>query len=471
MNRHYQDLYFTEELPHLSQELRLTCANCNTTEVYDVGCMGISDEKSTPENVIYPLTYSNYFHCTGCGGFGPFLPVMDELNRLIEQELKNHEQRIFIPAGQKLYDGTRIQSPAMGEAFLQARIKAHPNDAFLHSRLGNLLHRFHQDDRAAECYHQTLALNPGDAESGFHLFCYQMDKEDFPGAIKSLRMVCRELMAGSDVSQPQLMANVARGVIDFLSQAPKEFEDHFLSPEFANSQSVEDIFIRSLLAGKGKTDRAKDEAYARLTESIPADLLDSDNTAMKNPPSLLADLLDLAPSLKALVEQAGLDPLCLWVEIPAHAGTKDSPFDKHQILLSDGLKQAHWSVPNLRDLFRGDTKPPADLPQFPPKYVPHFATIEQPLLELCDDIGDRSDQEMEEVFSALRRRPDGRSIGFTHDCVWQAAALLAGMTPVSAAEFEGLFDALTGSARRWGLRPISRNYLDFLRQGDNQDCP
>jgi hypothetical protein len=101
---------------------------------------------------------------------------------------------------------------------------------------------------------------------------------------------------------------------------------------------------------------------------------------------------------------------------------------------------------------------------YPEEYSPHFYFIEHHVLALCDAMGDRTDQEMEEIYSMLRRRPDGRSLGAVHDVVWQVAALLLGTQVLSAAEFEALIGALERSTRRWALRPVSRNYVAFLRK-------
>ncbi len=106
---------------------------------------------------------------------------------------------------------------------------------------------------------------------------------------------------------------------------------------------------------------------------------------------------------------------------------------------------------------------------YPPEYAPHFFFIENQLLTVCDAMGDRTDQEMEEIYSALRRRPDGRSLGVLHDLVWQIAALLLGRCPLSEAEFEGLLGALVRSTRRWAQRPISRNYVTYLRKTFEKD--
>jgi hypothetical protein len=64
----------------------------------------------------------------------------------------------------------------------------------------------------------------------------------------------------------------------------------------------------------------------------------------------------------------------------------------------------------------------------------------------------------------LRRRPEGRSLGATHDYLWQVAALLLGRYALSGPEFEALMRALERSTRKWALRPISRNYVGYLRR-------
>jgi hypothetical protein len=71
---------------------------------------------------------------------------------------------------------------------------------------------------------------------------------------------------------------------------------------------------------------------------------------------------------------------------------------------------------------------------------------------------------MEEIYAALRRRPNGRSLGVPHDFLWQVEVLLLGCYPMSQAEFEALVGALLRSTRKWGLRPISRFYLGYLRK-------
>jgi hypothetical protein len=180
----------------------------------------------------------------------------------------------------------------------------------------------------------------------------------------------------------------------------------------------------------------------------------------KNPGELA---FDPVPSLQAVVAANGLDPENLTVGVQM-IGNEMRISEKHSVYVTDSVKAAKWEVPDLAGLFRGNAVPPPDMDHYPPEYSQHFYFIEHHLLTLCDASKELTDQEMEDIYSALRRRPDGRSLGSNHDYMWQVAALLLGSYTISAAEYTAMFAALVASARRWGLRPVSRNYLSYLRE-------
>ena len=184
---------------------------------------------------------------------------------------------------------------------------------------------------------------------------------------------------------------------------------------------------------------------------------------LQPPEDAAAPLPELFPSLSETVRAAGLNVGHLSVAFEADGRGHVRLADKHRIFVSDGQKRAEWLVPSLAELFRGQRLPPPDMDEYPPDYTPHFFFIETHVLTVCDAMGDRTDQELEEIYFALRRRPDGRSLGVVHDLVWQVAALLLGRHPLSQAEFECLLGALVRSTRKWGLRPVSRNYVAYLR--------
>ncbi len=70
---------------------------------------------------------------------------------------------------------------------------------------------------------------------------------------------------------------------------------------------------------------------------------------------------------------------------------------------------------------------------------------------------------MLEIYSNLRRRPDGRSLGFVHDYMWQAAVVMLGTRPLSQAEFEAILARLERSCRTFEQGPVSRNCIAALR--------
>jgi hypothetical protein len=173
--------------------------------------------------------------------------------------------------------------------------------------------------------------------------------------------------------------------------------------------------------------------------------------------------LELAPSLEATAREAKLD-----FRDPLKVGLIDKVADRDRpvkflIPITDEDKAAIWEVKSLGELFRGDKQPPAQMDHYPKEYETVFWFIERHVLSWAELRKDPTDQELEEVYAALRRQPDGRSVGQLHDYVWQVTALMLGTYVLSRAEVEALFGALHRSAKSWAVRPISRNYMDYLR--------
>jgi len=137
--------------------------------------------------------------------------------------------------------------------------------------------------------------------------------------------------------------------------------------------------------------------------------------------------------------------------------------DRRLVSLTDGAQAWTWRADSLRVMFRGNKQPPV-LGDYPPEaYSDCLMFLELHALEMNRIRGDRTDSEMKEIYATLRRRPDGRSLGFEHDYMWQAAALLLGMRPLSQAEFEAITSRLERSCRTFEMGPASRNYIATLR--------
>ena len=172
--------------------------------------------------------------------------------------------------------------------------------------------------------------------------------------------------------------------------------------------------------------------------------------------------VELSPALKEVVDANGLDRSKLAVGLKLKDEQPDLSV-REDVLITDGTKSAIWRVPSLRELFRGDKVPPPLTGEPPPDYMPIFYFIEQHILTFCNGVNDKTDGEFLEVFSNLRRRPDGKSLGDLHFFLWQVAAGLVGHGPVSAAEFDAIFGRLAKSARTFRIGVVSRNYIEVLR--------
>ena len=178
-------------------------------------------------------------------------------------------------------------------------------------------------------------------------------------------------------------------------------------------------------------------------------------------------VVELHPSLEEVVNAGGLNRTKLSVALRVQNDRPDLSA-REEVSIYDGTKGAIWKVPSLGALFRGDKPAPSMPNEPPPAYMPLFFFIELHVLTFCEGLGDKTDGEFEEVYSNLRRRPDGKSLSELHFFLWQVAVCLVGKRPVSAAEFEAIFGRLERSARTFGMGPVSRNYIGALRQMNQQ---
>lgn len=127
-----------------------------------------------------------------------------------------------------------------------------------------------------------------------------------------------------------------------------------------------------------------------------------------------------------------------------------------------GNRIIHWHVDSIQALFRGNRIPP-DLKHYPEEYVSIFAAIEQPIADFSDQLElSLCDADFKEIFSAMRRRPDGRRINLMHDLIWQVAALTLALYPCSEAEYSAIFMRLEKSARTFNMGQGSKNYIAYL---------
>lgn len=133
-------------------------------------------------------------------------------------------------------------------------------------------------------------------------------------------------------------------------------------------------------------------------------------------------------------------------------------FDRTWLLVVSGETTAQWRAESLRGLFRGDRVPP-QLDDYSKAYADCFGLLDVHLSEFSRLVGPPRDEELRELFSLLRRRPDGKSTGFLHDYVWQALALILGTHALSEAEYNAILARHELSCRRAAMGPSSRNFV------------
>ena len=181
-------------------------------------------------------------------------------------------------------------------------------------------------------------------------------------------------------------------------------------------------------------------------------------------------MINLIPSLGEVIIANKMDVETICLVLPMGTGKDMSSFpDRNCVGLSDaGSRIAEWRVPSLRQLFRGTKVPPKDMDHYPQEYHQIFFTIEKNVL-FAGNLVEIRDEEIARLYSVLRRIPDGRSEGFLHDILYQAAALMLGINSISQAEFESIFGQLAASARGWRESYSSKNYITYLRENLKQD--
>jgi hypothetical protein len=126
-------------------------------------------------------------------------------------------------------------------------------------------------------------------------------------------------------------------------------------------------------------------------------------------------------------------------------------------------KPATIKLKSIQELFVGSRVPPR-FDQGPSgEYIGMFLFIERVVVDYCAISGrEETDQEMERVYSQLRRRPDGKDRNPLYSYLRAGVRVLMSMRDTSEAEFQGIIGRLVKSTRSFSMAPISHNYLTTL---------
>lgn len=175
---------------------------------------------------------------------------------------------------------------------------------------------------------------------------------------------------------------------------------------------------------------------------------------------------DLVESLGQAAAEGHLPPNEIFLSILfGPDGVDDTP-DRRMVLVGNGQQIVEWEVDSLRSLFRGNRRPPpdAEMAHYPEQYVPFFYRVEYNVFRYCRTAAVQpTDGEFLDIYSLMRRLPDGKSLGPLHDVIWQSAALVLGLRPWSQLEYNAVLGQLARSARHFKLWPGSRNYFEYIQ--------
>jgi len=455
-----------EDKSAVSQDLELVCCQCGNQAVYPVGTISL-DVDSEGEPTLDDIAFSGYFRCQKCGGPGPWEVVDKEpILRKIREVAQGGKATGVTMSRKTVVDGTFIQTPAIAEEVLVKRLEKEPQNAELHSALGGVYRRSGQWSRAEACYRKALEADPNSFEARMVSFFFARQSADYSAAAGHLFLLIGGFLSGHKPAAEEEAGSLATMAAELVRTSSGVLRQHLLDPNQTVATPEVRSFINWLLDEEGDEQKIVEEGAGCLLrgETAPPEAFTpaSDGVDAQTFP------VDLVPSLQEAVTASKLNPADLRVVLLRDKKRGIRITDRAIIPVADEGNIMEWHTPSLTQMFRGDRQPPADMDQYPEQYVPYFFFIEKHLITLFSALGERTDQEMEEVFATLRRRPDARSLNRTHDFVWQVAALLLGSHVLSAAEFEALFGALTRSSRAWAQRPVSRNYAAFLSKKTDQ---
>lgn len=133
-----------------------------------------------------------------------------------------------------------------------------------------------------------------------------------------------------------------------------------------------------------------------------------------------------------------------------------------RVLVEAGKATAFVPLKPISQLFTGDRVPPSFKEGPTDDYLFFFLLLERTAVFYCKVTKPEYDQEMERLYSFLRRRPDGTDKNPLFSYLQAAARLYMSLHDVSRAEFEAVVQRLSRSARRFSAGAASTNYLRIV---------
>lgn len=193
---------------------------------------------------------------------------------------------------------------------------------------------------------------------------------------------------------------------------------------------------------------------------------------MKNSEENMNFLFSIHPKWKSVIEKKWPD----WTQ-PSEAPGLDLQFafvddklqdEMHNLYVSSGNDEEFFilEVPSIRELFRGNRNPGSLGNTTDVKYMYIITYVETQWIALVNGefLDVPRDMTMKEIYSQLRRRPDGSShnTDAIYSVIWQCLAFLTGVMEISEAEYTAILSRLVRSASTFYTSAASKNMYERL---------
>ena len=142
--------------------------------------------------------------------------------------------------------------------------------------------------------------------------------------------------------------------------------------------------------------------------------------------------------------------------------------EMHNLYVSSGNDEDFFiiEVPSIRELFRGNRNPGSLGNTSDVKYMYIITYVERQWIALVNEefLDVPRDMTMKEIYSQLRRRPDGSShnTDTIYSVIWQCLAFLTGVMEISEAEYTAILSRLVRSASTFCTSVATKNMYEQL---------
>ncbi|WP_409252084.1 tetratricopeptide repeat protein [Bacillus sp. SCS-153A] len=198
-------------------EFMVTCKVCGRKGKYDVGLVVVNPDFQRIDEDSRYIQLTGYFRCKHCNAAGEWEDSTDikmlAVTAMVAPEMMEGRCQVGKNA---LYDGTVHQYASDAEEHLLTKIQAHPADAYLWNRLGNLYRSGGRSELAMAAFEKSIAIHPGQSESHYSIADLLEQAGDFENAAVHYHQLMLSAASYKEVSADTLRTLLASSLREML---------------------------------------------------------------------------------------------------------------------------------------------------------------------------------------------------------------------------------------------------------------